>query len=57
MGIWKDNLEGAVPLINNGATILSASLVVEDLEINNVDLGFEARHDAIVGRNMMPVIA
>ena len=31
MDIWRDKLEGAVPLVNNGAAILGASLIVEDL--------------------------
>ena len=40
MYIWKNKLESSVPLVNNGATILGASLIVEDLEINSVALGF-----------------
>ena len=55
--IWRDKLEGAVPLVNNGATILGASLIVENLDINTVALGFEARHDDVVGRNEMLVVA
>ena len=57
MDIWRDKLEISVPLINDGVAILGASLVAEDLDINYVALGFEAQHDAIVGRNVMPVIA
>ena len=43
-------------LINNSAAILSASLIFEDLEINAMDLRFEARNNSVVGRNEMPVI-
>ena len=57
MEIWWDKLEGAVPLINDGATILGASLIVEDLEVNSVSLIFEAIHDVIVCSNVMPVVA
>ena len=57
MNIWRDKLEIAVPLINNGAAILSARFIVKDLEINAVALGFEARRDAVVGSNVMPVVA
>ena len=57
MNIWRDKLEIAVPFINNGAAILSARFIVKDLEINAVALGFEARRDAIVGSNVMPVVA
>ena len=55
--ILQDNLEGAVPLVNDGAAIIDASLIVKDLEINAVALGFEARHDDVVGINSMPVVA
>ena len=57
MGIWQDKLEIAVPLINNGAAILGARFIVNDLEINSVALGFEAPHDAVVGRNVMRFVA
>ena len=56
MDIWRENLEGAVPLINDGVTILGASLIVENLDINAVALEFEARHDVVVGINVMPAI-
>ena len=57
MDIWRDKLEISVPLINDGAAILGASFIVKDLEINAVAIGFEAQHDAVVGRNVMPVVA
>ena len=57
MDIWQDKPGGAVPLVNDSATILGAILIVEDLEINAVALGFEARHDAVVGSNAMTVAA
>ena len=56
MDIWRENLEIAVPLINNGVAILGDRFIVNDLEINSVALGFEARHDDVVGSNVIPVI-
>ena len=56
MDIWRDNLKGAVPLVNYGATILGSSLIVKDLETNAAALGFEARNDAVVGSNAMLVV-
>ena len=57
MEIWRDKLESAVPLVNDGATILGAILIVEDLDINDVALGFQAIHSDVVGSNVMLVIA
>ena len=56
MDIRQDELEISVPLINDGAAIIGASLIDKDLEINDVALGVEARHDAIVGFNVVPVV-
>ena len=56
MDICQDKLEGTVALVKDGATILDSSFIVKDLEINSVALGFEARHDDVVGRNVIPVI-
>ena len=57
MEIWQENLEIAVPLINDGAAILGDSLIVENLDINAVALVFEAKHGIVLGRNAMPVVA
>ena len=57
MDISRDKLKIAVTLINDGAAILGASLIVKDLDITAVALGFEAQHDAVVGINVMPVVA
>ena len=57
MEIWRDKLESAVPLVNDGATILGAILIVEDLDINDVALGFQAIHSDVVCSNVMLVIA
>ena len=57
MDIWRDNLEIVVPLINHNVAILGARFIVNDLEINAVAFGFEARHDDFVSRNVMPVVA
>ena len=57
MEIKRENLESAVPIFNNGATILDTGLVVEDLETNGVTFGLEARHDSVLGRNAMAIVA
>ena len=57
MDIRWENLESAVPIFNYGATIIITGLVVGDLEIDAVAFGLEARHDAILNRNVMAVIA
>ena len=57
MDIWRDKLEIAVPLINDGAAIIGANFIVNYLDINAVAHGFEARHDSVVGSNVMPVVA
>ena len=53
MTSWKNTVQ----LVNYGAAILGASLIVEDLDINDVALGFESRYDAVVGSNVIPVVA
>ena len=40
MDIWQEKLEISVALINDGATILGASLIVKYLDIISVALGF-----------------
>ena len=57
MDIRRYKLEIEGPIFNDGATILGAGLVVEDLEVNAVAFGLEARHDAVVGSNAMEVVA
>ena len=57
MDIWWGYLEIAVPLINDGAALIGASLIVEDLDINTVALGFEVQHDDVVGSNAMAVVS
>ena len=56
MDIRREKLESPVPLVNNGSTILGAVLILEDLEINAVAFGFEARNDDVVGSQSMPVL-
>ena len=57
MEIRQYKLESAVPIFNDGEKILGAGLIVVDLEINAVDFGLEARHDAVIGSNAMAVVA
>ena len=56
MEIRQYKLEIAVPIVNDGATILGAGLIVKDLGINSVAFGFEARHYAVAGSNAMPAV-
>ena len=56
MDIRRDKLESAVPLVNYGATIFVAGLIVEDFDINHVAFIFEARHDIVVVIHVMPVV-
>ena len=55
--IRRDELEGAVPVFNNGAAIFGTGFVVEDLEVNNVAFGLEARHDVVVRGKTVAIIA
>ena len=57
MDIRRDKLESAVPIFNDGVTIIGAGLVVEDLEINSVAFGLEGRNYYVVGSNAMAVVA
>ena len=45
--IRRYNLEGAVPVIDDGAALFGTRFVVEDLEVHAVSFGFEAIHDGI----------
>ena len=40
-----DELEGAVPVFNNGVAVFGTGFIIKDLEVNAVAFGLEARHD------------
>ena len=46
--IRRDEMEGAVSVINDGAAVFGTVLVVEYLEVHAVSFGLEAIHDGIV---------
>ena len=46
--IRRDEMEGAVSVINDGAAVFGTGLVVEYLEVHAVSFGLEAIHDVIV---------
>ena len=54
MYIRRYKLESAVSLVNDGAKILGAGLIIEYSEIDAVAFGFEGIHDAVVGSHLMP---
>ena len=55
--IRRDELEGAVPFINDGAAVFETGFVVKDLEVHAVSFGLEAIHDGIVVFETMAIIA
>ncbi len=55
MHIWWDKLEFGIPLEGDSFFVCRASLVVEDLEVNQKTTGCQACHNGIVGSNAMAV--
>ena len=53
--IRRDELEGTVPVFNDGADIFGTGFVVEDLEVHAVSFSLEAIHDGIVGCETMAI--
>ena len=54
--IRGDELEGAVPIFNNGATVFGTGFVIEDLEVNAVSFGLEASPDGVVGSERVAIV-
>ena len=52
-----DELEGAVPVFNNGVAVFGTGFVIEDLEVNAVAFEVEASHDGVVCRKMVAIVA
>ncbi len=49
--VWRDKLEGGIPLKGDGFFISRTGLVIQDLEINREPTGHQASHDSLVGGN------
>ncbi len=54
--VWGNKLELGFPLDSDGFLVCSASLIVENLEVNGKARRCQSRHDGVVGRNSMLVI-
>ncbi len=55
MHIWRDKLEGGVPLEGDCFFISKAGFVIQDLEINGEPTGRQMSHDDVVGCNAVAV--
>jgi hypothetical protein len=55
MHVWRDQLEGGIPLKSGGFFISGAGFVIQDLEINREPTGCQASHDSIVGGDAVAV--
>ncbi len=53
--VWRDKLEGGIPLKGDGFFICGAGFIIQDLEINREPTGHQASHDSIVGSNAVVV--
>ena len=56
MDIRRENLEGAVPVFNDGAAVFDTGFVIEDLEVYSVAFGLEASHDGVVGGKTVAIV-
>ena len=55
--VWGHKLERAASHVLDGQFVGLAGLVVQDLQVYGVAALFETRHDAVVCRNAMAVLA
>ena len=55
--IRRDEMEGAVPVFNNGVEVFGTGFVIEDLEVHTVSFGLEASHDGVVGCEAVAIVA
>ncbi len=53
--VWRDKLEGGVPLEGDCFFISGAGFVIQDLEINGEPLGRQTSHDSVVGCDAVAV--
>ncbi len=49
MHVWRDKLEGGVPLEGDCFFISRAGFVIQDLEINGESTSHHTSHDSVVG--------
>ena len=55
--IWRDGLEGEVPVFNDGVAVFITGFVTEDLEVHAVSFVLEASHDGVVGCKAVAIVA
>ncbi len=55
MHVWRDELEGGVPLEGDCFLISGAGFVIQDLEIKGEPTGCQTSHDGVVGCNALAV--
>ncbi len=55
MHVWRDELEGGVPLESDCFFISGAGFVIQDLEINREPTGCQTSHNGVVGCDMVAV--
>ncbi len=55
MHVWRDKLEGGVPLEGDCFFISGAGFVIQDLEINREPTGLQTSHNSVVGCNAVAV--
>ncbi len=49
MHVWRDELEGGIPLEGDCFFISRAGFVIQDLEINREPTGCQTSHDGVIG--------
>ncbi len=55
MYVWRDKLEGGVPLEGDCFFIGGAGFVIQDLEVNREPTGRQTSHDSVVCCNVVAV--
>ncbi len=55
MHVWRDKLEGGIPLEGDGFFIGGAGFVIQDLEINGEPPGHITSHNSVVCCNVVAV--
>ncbi len=53
--VWRDKLEGRVPLEGDCFFIRGAGFLIQDVEINGKPLGYQMRHNGVVCCNAVAV--
>ncbi len=55
MHVWRDKLEGGVPLEDDCFFIRGAGFIIQDLDINGEATGCQTSHDCVVGCDAVAV--